>query len=287
MASPVLAVAATVTPSSLLDSWPRDPAALLVLLAGAAVYGLGARRLRASAAGRSALPRWRAAAGVGALVTAGLLLLTPLEPWAQTLFSVHMAQHLGLTLLLAPLLVLSRPVLVGAMALSRGSRGPLWRLRAWIEPRRGRSVTWMAAAAVLLHAATMWVWHIPGLYALALEDQVVHAVEHATLLGGAAPLWWLVLDARGRHATAASVLAVLATALQSAWLAGLLTFSGTAFITAHGAGPAAWGLTPLQDQQAAGGLMWFPGGLIYVAAGAWAFLHWLRRDEATAALVTE
>ena len=201
------------------------------------------------------------------------------SPWAETLFSVHMGQHLVLTLFVAPLLVLARPLLVGAMALPSGSRRQLWSARPWLDLARGRSATWLALVAVAAHTVTMWLWHVPALYALGLADPVAHVVEHATMLGGALPLWWLVLDAVGRHATGASVLAVFVATLQSAMLAGLLTFAGTAIITAHGAGPAAWGLTALQDQHLAGGLMWFPGGLVYVAAGAWAFLRWLRHDE--------
>lgn len=268
-----------VTPSTFWSSWPADPAIILALLAAGAVYAVGARRVRRSGGGRAALPGWRMAAAVGALLLLAIVFLTPVELWAETLFSVHMAQHLVLTLFVAPLLVAARPLLVGAMALPAGSRRPLWQVRPWLELGRGRSATTLAVVAVVVHAVTLWVWHIPALYELGIRDPLVHLVEHATMLGGALPLWWLVLDATGRHATGASVLAVFASTLQSAMLAGLLTFAGTAIMTAHGDGPAAWGLTALEDQHLAGGLMWFPGGVVYVAAGAWAFLRWLHRDE--------
>lgn len=268
-----------VTPSTFWSAWPADLPTAFGLAGAAAVYAVGAWRVRASVGGRAALPVWRIAAGAGTLLLLVVVFLTPVEPWAETLFSAHMAQHLILTLFVAPLLVLARPVLVGAMALPGTSRRRLWQARPWLDLARGRSATWLAVVAVLVHAVTMWVWHVPALYELGLQQPLVHVAEHATMLAGALPLWWLVLDATGRHATGASVLAVFASTLQSAMLAGLLTFAGTAIITAHGAGPAAWGLTALDDQHLAGGLMWFPGGLVYVAAGAWAFLRWLRHDE--------
>lgn len=271
--------AAVVTPSSFWGAWPADPATALGLAGAAAVYAVGARRVRRAAGGHAALPGWRIGAGAAALALLGAVFLTPVEPWAETLFSVHMAQHLVLTMVAAPLLVVARPLLAGAMALPQGSRRRLWLARPWMDLARGRSATSLAVVAVLAHAMTMWVWHVPALYEVGIERPVVHVVEHATMLAGALPLWWLVLDAVGRHATGASVLAVFASTLQSAMLAGLLTFAGTPIITAHGEGPAAWGLTALQDQHLAGGLMWFPGGLVYVAAGAWAFLRWLRHDE--------
>lgn len=270
-----------VTPSTFWTAWPADLPTTLMLVAAAAVYGVGARRVRSSTGGRGALPGWRIGAGAAAVALLAGLFLTPVEAWAETLFSVHMGQHLALTLLVAPLLVVARPVLVGAMALPPGSRRQLWRVRPRLDLARGRSATWLAVAAVLVHAITMWMWHVPALYELGLENPSAHVLEHVTMLGGSLPLWWLVLDATGRHATGATVLAVFVSTVQSAALAGLFTFAGTAIVRAHGDGPAAWGLTALQDQHLAGGLMWFPGGLIYVAAGAYAFLRWLQHDEVT------
>ncbi|MBW3665241.1 MAG: cytochrome c oxidase assembly protein [Actinobacteria bacterium] len=250
---------------------------VLAIVGSAALYARGVARLWRGEPGRRALPRWRVGAFAAAMAVAGGALLGPVEALSADLFSAHMGQHLVLTIVIAPLLVLARTGLALSFAFPPRARGRLQRLRPRIP---GGDVGW-AVVAVLAHALTFGVWHIPVLYAAAASDPTLHALEHATMLLGAVVLWWVVADARGRHATAASVGAVFISMLLSGALAGLLTFSDRGLLPATGAGPAAWGLSPLEDQHIAGGLMWFPGGLAYVIAGAIAFLRWLRRDAAT------
>lgn len=267
-----------VAPHDLLTAWPLDPAVLVPLVALAVVYWRGVRRLWAGEAGRRALPGWRVGCFAGAVATTTLALLSPVEALAGTLVSAHMGQHLLLTMVLAPLLVLSRPVMVAAMALPAGARRAAWRLAAPVVTTTRRALVW-SAVAVIAHLGTMWLWHAPSLYRAALASEVVHGLEHVTLLAGAALLWWLVADARGRNANALSVLAVLVAALGSAWLAGLITFAPTPWLGRLVDGARLWGLTAPEDQQLAGGLMWFPGALAYVIGGSAAFLRWLRLDE--------
>jgi putative membrane protein len=58
---------------------------------------------------------------------------------------------------------------------------------------------------------------------------------------------------------------VLATSLQMAFLGAIISLSGRALYAQHLLTTAAWGLTPLQDQELGGALMWAPAGLILVA----------------------
>jgi putative membrane protein len=64
-------------------------------------------------------------------------------------------------------------------------------------------------------------------------------------------------------------------AVQSTILGALLTFARAPWYTSHLGSTAAWGLTPLEDQQLAGLIMWVPGGLIYLAAALTLFGLWL------------
>jgi putative membrane protein len=266
-----------VGPHDLAAAWPIVPAVWLLLAAATVVYVRGVRRLRGGEAGRRATPGWRVGCAAAALGVSVVALASPLEPLTGTLFTAHMFQHELLVLLLAPLLVLSRPVLVGSLALP-----PRWRSRAlmlrWRRPARLDTVA-LVTTAVLLHAVTLWVWHVPVLYEGALASDAVHVVEHVTMTVGAVPLWWLAVDARGRRTGAPVVLGLLVAAIQASILAGMLTFAGEPLYDLPTAGLAAWGMTAIEDQQAAGGMMWFPGGLTYVIAGSAAFLRWLRSDE--------
>ncbi len=278
---PILAHAgAPVAPHDLLTTWPADPPVWVVLAASALLYAVGAVRLRSDGPGRRALPGWRVAAAAAALVAAALAVASPLEPLSGTLFAAHMVQHELLVLLVAPLVVLSRPLLVTAMALpARHRRRALGLLRTGVRGPATWSPAVLATLAVVAHTATFWVWHLPPLYRAAIASEPLHVLEHATMVAGALPLFWLALDARRRHADGAVVLGLLVAAIQSSALAGMLTFARQPLYDLPTDGLAAWGLTAITDQQAAGGLMWFPGGLAYLIVGAVAFLRWMRADE--------
>ncbi|MDP8960734.1 MAG: cytochrome c oxidase assembly protein, partial [Actinomycetota bacterium] len=238
-------------------------------------------RLRLGEAGRRAVPAWRAVCFLGALLTVALALLSPLDALGETLFGAHMFQHMLLAYGAAPLLVLGRPLLVTSLGIPPGLRRRLWSVRVAVTPSHREAIGW-AVFAIGAHIATFWAWHLPGLYQAALRSEVVHIVEHTTLLAGSLALWWLVADARGRHANAAGVFALFVGMLQSGVLAALLTFGPIPWYAEHADGARAWNLTPLADQQVAGGLMWFPGGLVYIVGGAVLFLRWLREDERAA-----
>ncbi len=131
-----------------------------------------------------------------------------------------------------------------------------------------RPVAWLAFNGVL------WLWHVPALYEAAILDEGIHIFEHVTFLLAALFFWATLVHATYGSAgftkqfrgTAVAPLSVFTTALLSGLLGVLLTFSRHVWYPVYGVVPYGWGLTPLQDQQLAGVIMWFPGGLIYLAA---------------------
>lgn len=265
-------------PHDLWSAWPFEPFVIVGLAIGSFLYVVGYRRLRQQPQGRRAVPPWRAWCYVGAVTAIALALLTPLDPLGEALFGAHMGQHLLLAVVAAPLLVLARPIVVGSLALPTRWRHRVTRVRRILTPKE-RGAALLAFVVVVAYAGTWWLWHVPDLYELALDHEPVHIIEHAMMLGAGLAFWWLVADTRGRHANAAGVIAVFAVVLASSTLAGLLTFGDDAWFPRHGTLAEAWGLTPMQDQELAGGLMWFPGGLAYVIAGVVLFARWLRADE--------
>ncbi|MFN2557878.1 MAG: cytochrome c oxidase assembly protein [Nitriliruptorales bacterium] len=268
-------------PHDLWSAWSFEPTVVMGILVGGWLYARGFRWLRGGEAGRRAIPAWRATCFFAALVTIGLAVLSPLDALGETLFGAHMFQHMLLAFGAAPLLVLGRPLLVTSLGLPPAVRRRLWAVRLAVTPSHRGAIGW-AVFAVLAHTVTFWAWHLPGLYQAALRSHPLHVVEHTTLLAGSLALWWLVADARGRHANAAGVFALFVGMLQSSVLAALLTFGSIPWYAEHAAGAGAWGLSPLDDQQLAGGLMWFPGGLVYIVGGAVLFARWLREDERVA-----
>jgi putative membrane protein len=186
-----------------------------------------------------------------------------------------------LMLVAAPLLVLGVPLIPVLWAL------PLrWRRRVggWGKTSAVRGV-WgfldRPLTAWILNAAVLWVWHAPALYQATLRSEAVHIAQHLSFLGAALLFWW-VLVYRGRGGRAAygiGVLYVFTTALHSSVLGALLTFAPAPWYPAYVSTTAAWGLTPLEDQQLAGLIMWVPGGIIYLIASLALFAAWLRALE--------
>jgi cytochrome c oxidase assembly factor CtaG len=210
-----------------------------------------------------------------------LALISPLDTMAEALLSAHMAQHLVLILAAAPLIVLGSPGLVMAQALP-----PPWRRRTHGWGRRPlvhgvrRAVT-NPVASWAIATSVLWAWHVPSLYQAALESRPVHALEHGSMLGAAILFWWTALAPTGRRrlARGADVLFVFTGALQSGALGALLVFAAQPIYPFYAHRTAAWGLTPLQDQQLAGVIMWVPPFLIYLAAAGALFMAWLRAAE--------
>lgn len=180
----------------------------------------------------------------------------PLDDWAETRTSWHMTQHMLFMVVIAPLWVLARPLPQWRASLGSAAM-PLWRglLRATRHP----------TAMALLHGAVIWIWHTPALYLLALSDLGWHAVEHACFLLSAWLFWWSALRSNPRLRPQA-LMAILLTLMHTGLLGALLTFGTRSFY-----GPE----RDLADQQLAGLLMWVPGGLAYLAGGAWVGWRWL------------
>jgi putative membrane protein len=135
----------------------------------------------------------------------------------------------------------------------------------------------LPSVAWALHAAAIWVWHAPALYQATLSSETVHTLQHVSFLGSALLFWWALLHAReGRMARPAAVIYLFTTAVHTSLLGALLTFSTRLWYPLYDSGTLAWGLTPLEDQQLAGLVMWVPAGLSYLIASLALAATWLR-----------
>jgi putative membrane protein len=217
-------------------------------------------------------------------LTLFVALVSPLHPWGSVLFSAHMTQHELLMLVAAPALVLGRPIIAFLWALPAGWAPRLNRMtsvRSW-------RVLWAFITnpfvAWLIHAVVLWAWHAPALFQATLESDFVHALQHVSFLSSALLFWWAIIQGRQRVlGYGLAVLYLFTTALHSGLLGALLTFSRAIWYPIYGETTAAWGLTPLEDQQLGGLIMWIPAGLAYIIAGLALFAGWLRESEMRAA----
>ncbi|MDT9598923.1 cytochrome c oxidase assembly protein [Sphingosinicella rhizophila] len=228
------------SPAEWLDRWNLDPALLLLLAALPFLY----HRLR-----REPL-RTRRACFAAAWFMLLLLFISPFCALASALFSVRVVHHVLLTAVLAPMIVSAFP----------RSQAPIFRPLA----------AWTAAQALIF-----WAWHSPDLYGQALSSDAIYWLMQASLLGSAAGFWSALRIA----SPPAAVAALLVTMVQMGLLGALLTFSGSPLYAPHLASTAIWGLSPLEDQQLAGLIMWAPSAGLYLAAALIICARWLRRHE--------
>jgi cytochrome c2 len=191
-----------------------------------------------------------------------------------------MVQHEILMLVAAPLLVLGRPLIPCIWGLPFSWRRRLGRAvrPGWIQG--GWHTLTNPLLAWSLHAVALWIWHTPGLFQAALETAWVHVLQHLSFLGSALLFWWALTEGRrGPLGYGAAVFWVFATSVHSSILGALFTFAPSSWYPAYTETTALWGLTPLEDQQLGGLIMWVPAGMIYVLAGLALCAGWLRESE--------
>ena len=256
-------------PHDLWTAWTFEPAVVVGLALACAVYARGVQVLwRGAGRGRGIAP-WRVACFGAGLLALVLALVSPIDAVATALFSVHMTQHMLLVVVAAPLLVLGDPGTATLWALRIDQRR---RLGTWWGTQRTLPAVWCALrqplVAFTLHIGALWAWHVPSLYDAAIANEWIHAAEHASFLLTALLFWYPIADAhpRRRYGVGVATLYLFAAGLQGTLLGALMTFARHPWYLAHYGTTAAWGLTPLEDQQVAGLVMWIPAGLVYLVA---------------------
>jgi cytochrome c oxidase assembly factor CtaG len=268
---------APVLPDVLL-AWSLDPTVLVPLAILAIGFVWAVRRVDRAHPGNP-VPRARTVCwllGLGAILVA---LQSPIERYDTTLFSVHMVQHILLTLVGPPLLALGAPITL----LLRVARPEVrqrvilailhsWPVRAVTFP----VVTW------LLFAFVMWGTHFSPLFDRSLEEPAIHQLEHLVYLVAGSLFWWPAIGLDPGPWRLREPVRILYTFLQMPQntFLGLAIVSATAPLYPHYATLARdWGPSPLVDQQMAGAIMWLVGDLIFVVAMLGNVVAWMRRED--------
>jgi putative membrane protein len=266
-------------PHDLWTAWSFEPWVVAPMAIAMWLYARGVRRLRRGgepkAAALYARGSWRVRAFWWGMAGLAAALVSPIDALGGVLFSGHMLQHELLMLVAAPLLVAGRPrvpFLWGLPGRWAQAGAPLLRH----APRRLWAAITTPFAAWTLHGLALWIWHLPVLYEATLRSDLVHTLQHSSFFGSTVLFWWALLEHRsGRAAYGLGFLYVFTTAVHSSILGALLTFAPTVWYPTYAATTAAWGLTPLEDQQLGGLLMWVPAGVLYVISALFLFTAWM------------
>lgn len=255
--------------------WTFDPWIVGPLLAVGVPYLFGVWALRRRTTIGRSVRAWNALAfGLGWLTLAGAL-VSPLHWLGEHLFIFHMIEHEIVMAVSAPLLIAARPIGTMLWSLPRRARLAVGRLLR----RRTIVIAWdrlsSGGNATVLHGIAIWAWHVPGLFDAAVGNVAVHRLQHISFLLTAMLFWWSIFY-RSNPGVAAWHLFVTMT--HTGILGALMTLAPRVLYQAQTASAAAWGLTPLQDQQLAGLIMWVPAGTVYAGAAMALTVSWIRQS---------
>jgi putative membrane protein len=242
-------------------TWSLAPEVVLPVIIFALVYSYGVWRLisRKDPVRPTTTELGLFASG---MVMIALAVISPLCRLASTMAWAHMVQHAILVVVAPPLILLGRPGAVFAAAMPR----------SFPSAKFVRS----PALATTVYGMAIWFWHGPRFYQAGLLDATVHLAMYASLLAAAFIFWRAVIEAIRSPGGQSGIMAVclLVTIIHTGLLGALLTFSHSLWYPLVSAQAGSWGLSPLEDQELAGLIMWVPMGMIYIVAalaviGAW------------------
>jgi putative membrane protein len=258
--------------------WSWEPWVVIPIVVTAFLYLVGSIRMRRRSA--QTLRWWPVLSFAAAMLALVIALDSPVHTIGEQLFWVHMTQHELLMLVAAPLLVMAIPVVPFLWALPQAWRERLGRAsktKIW-------SATWIAissaGAAWIIHALALWIWHAPALFEAALHSEWVHAAQHLCFLGSALLFWWTLIHGRhGRLGYGAAVVYVFTTAAHNSVLGALLTFAPTPWYPTYAVTTQGWSLSPLEDQQLGGLIMWVPAGVLLLVLGLALLAAWIGESQ--------
>src|SRR5262249_52412490 len=149
----------------------------------------------------------------------------------------------------------------------------------WIAPllrwpflQRLAAIITHPAVALPIFVATTWLWHLPGPYQTALTNGDWHKVQHAFFLAAGLIFWYPVVrpfPARPAWSAWWLIPYLLLADVQNTLLSAWFTFSDRPLYSYYEQMPRLGGISVLEDQSAAGVLMWIPGSLVFLAPLAW------------------
>jgi putative membrane protein len=239
----------------------------LLILASSVLYIRGwTEQRRRLGRQPKAVPRFALSLFLSGQLTLCIALLPPLST-VEGLLTAHMIQHVLLIALAPALLLAGRPEVFCVSGLPRSWGRATLEERGWrVAMKMGRVLADPMPAAGL-HGATMWIWHAPAAFEAAEGSVWLHALEHFSFFATAMLFWRSISHARSPVTSLSAAGSALITLVHSGFLAALIVLSPIVLYPVATAGAPRWGLSPLEDQQLAGVVMWVAPGLAYLVAG--------------------
>ena len=255
-----------------LTNWRFDPIVVASALVALVAYLVGVSRLRTLH--RRPWPRARTFWFVSAIVAGLVAIESPLDAAGDARFAPHMVQHLILTDVTAPLLLLGAPLLlVLSVAPNRVAR----RIVGFLKSPVGRVLAFPIFTWIVFMLA-LWLLHFTGFFEAALQNESLHVLEHAIYLGTALLFWFPVIAigptpwAQGALAFPLRLLYLL-LAMPAEGMLGFTLNSSRHVLYAH------YAAAGLADQETAGEIMWIGATLAMFVAFMLVGYEWAQHEQ--------
>lgn len=252
-------------------TWSWEPGILTGLALQVAAYLACVGPLRRWFPGSARVPQHQVQLFLLGVLILFIALVSPLGILSDGyLFSAHMLQHLLVTLIAPPLLLLGTP---------------RWLFQPLVRPRIGlaigRALT-NPLLVLLLYNLVFAIWHVPAYYEGSLNNAQIHALQHVLFIGTATLMWWPIfspLDKLPPLSDPLKCMYLFVASIPGTILGAIITFTDDVLYPTYARAPRVWGITASDDQIIAGLSMWIGGALIYLALLTVFFFHWLHDDE--------
>jgi cytochrome c oxidase assembly factor CtaG len=260
--------------SDSIASWEWDIWIVAPLALSALLYVRGVRLIWRRAGWGRGIRIWQSLCFAAGWLTLFGALCSPLHWLGEHLFTAHMIEHELLMAVAAPLLAVSKPLGAFMRALPKPWRNQL------TAGAQSRPVHFFwngimdPTAATVIHGVALWVWHAPAIFDATVTDEFLHRLQHVSFLVSALVFWWALIR-RSRRDYGLGAVHIFATMVHMSLLGALIALSPRLLYRAQTAFAPQFGLTPLEDQQLAGLVMWVPAGTIYAGVALAMLLLWI------------
>lgn len=254
-----------------LTQWNWEPSILIgtVLITGLYLYAIGPLRKRHYP--NEQVKAVQTISFLSGMLIMFLALVSPLDELGDAyLFSAHMVQHLCLTIIGPPLLLLGTPE---------------WLVKPALQNKvifNVAKVLTYPAVAFVLYNVDFWLWHAPPLYNATLENQNIHILEHLTFIIFGLLYWWPIFSPSKdlpRLPIGGQIFYLFLSGMPSVLLGAGLTFTPPLYAP-YIAAPRIWGISAATDQQLGGLIMWVPVSIFYIIIMSALFIRWMQQQEA-------
>ncbi|MDN3270569.1 cytochrome c oxidase assembly protein [Streptomyces sp. MA15] len=263
-------------------AWSADPFFLVACLLGLALYGWGVVRLVRRG---DEWPVGRTVAFAAGVLSVGLVMCTALNDYGMVMFSVHMVQHMVISMVSPILILLGAPVTLALRALPpasvRGAKGPRELLLMLLHSRYMRVVT-HPLFTIPMFIASLYALYFTPLFDFLMGSAVGHVAMMVHFLAVGLVFFWPIMGVDpGPHRPGhlMRMLELFAGMPFHAFFGIALMMASTPMVTTFQDPPASLGIDALSDQNAAGGIAWafseVPSVLVLIAL----LFQWYASDQ--------